>query len=198
MRSLLYGYLRDAYRDVKLFSVNRQRLYERVLAMATQGEWRPVVELLRDAIAEHTGIRDYIAGEKVLQGFLAAYLNLSQLYLFHSEMELNKGHADIVLEPFTARYPALADRYGYVIELKYLKRSALPAGAAAAHDAPPPAVAALLADARAQLRQYLADTHLRARHPSVRFIGLALVFHGWELVATEAVEADSGETVTVG
>ena len=198
VRSLLYGYLRDAYRDVKLFSVNRQRLYERVLAMATQGEWRPVVELLRDAIAEHTGIRDYIAGEKVLQGFLAAYLSLSQLYLFHSEMELNKGHADIVLEPFTARYPALADRYGYVIELKYLKRSALPAGAAAAHDAPPPAVAALLADARAQLRQYLADTHLRARHPSVRFIGLALVFHGWELVATEAVEADSGEMVTVG
>ena len=198
VRSLLYGYLRDAYRDVKLFSVNRQRLYERVLAMATQGEWRPVVELLRDAIAEHTGIRDYIAGEKVLQGFLAAYLNLSQLYLFHSEMELNKGHADIVLEPFTARYPALADRYGYVIELKYLKRGALPAGAAAAHDAPPPAVAALLADARAQLRQYLADTHLRARHPSVRFIGLALVFHGWELVATEAVEVDSGEMVTVG
>ena len=198
VRSLLYGYLRDAYRDVKLFSVNRQRLYERVLAMATQGEWRPVVELLRDAIAEHTGIRDYIAGEKVLQGFLAAYLSLSQLYLFHSEMELNKGHADIVLEPFTARYPALADRYGYVIELKYLKRGALPAVAAAAHDAPPPAVAALLADARAQLRQYLADTHLRARHPSVRFIGLALVFHGWELVATEAVEADSGETVTVG
>jgi len=36
-------------------------------------------------IAEQTGIRDYIAGEKVLQGFLAAHQNLSQLYalVFH-------------------------------------------------------------------------------------------------------------------
>ena len=238
VKQLIYGYLRDAYRDVGVFSVNQQRLYERVLAMAAQGAWRPVVEFLASAIAEQTGIRDYIAGEKVLQGFLAAYLSLSQLYLFHSEMELNKGHADIVLEPFTARYPALG--YGYVIELKYVKRSERPpargAGLAdvsvgvasgdgavaeavgtegrardaeetqetdlgARSDLParamegraPPAAAALLNKARGQLRQYLGDVGLRARHPTVRFIGLALVFHGWELVAAEAVETDAGE-----
>ena len=199
VHQLIYGYLRDAYRDVGVFRVDQQRLYERVLAMATKGEWRPVVEYLRDAIAEQTGIRDYIAGEKVLQGFLAAYLNMSQLYLFHSEMELNKGYADIVLEPFTARYPALRDRYGYIIELKYLKRGALPETdtAQTGEGSPPPTVAARLAEARAQLRQYLADAALRARHPEVRFIGLALVFHGWELVDAEAVEADPGETAPV-
>jgi len=30
---------------------------------------------------------------------------------------------------------------------------------------------------------------LAAQYPSVRFIGIALVFDGWELVACEAVEA---------
>ena len=39
-----------------------------------------------------------------------------------------------------------------------------------------------------QLRGYLADPRLRRRYPSVRHIGLAVVFHGWEMIAYEAVE----------
>ena len=65
------------------------------------------------------------AGEKVLQGFLAAYFGLAQFFLLRSEVELAKGYADLVLEPFTARYPDMS--YGYVIELKYIQRSARPA-----------------------------------------------------------------------
>ena len=42
-----------------------------------------------------------------------------------SEVELAKGYADLVLELFTARYPDIG--YGYVIELKYRKRSERPA-----------------------------------------------------------------------
>ena len=98
-------------------------------------------------------------------------------------MELGKGYADLVLEPFAARYPDIG--YGYVIELKYLKRGELPADEPVA----PTASAALLDAARTQLRRYLTDAGLQARHPSVRFIGLTLVFHGWELVAAEALES---------
>ena len=87
IRQLLYGYLREAYRDVELFSVNQHRLTILLSRMAFDGEWRPVVELLRDAIAEQTGIRDYIAGEKVLQGFLAAYFGLSASLIVRSEVE---------------------------------------------------------------------------------------------------------------
>ena len=235
IRQLLYGYLREAYRDVELFSVNQHRLTILLSRMAFDGEWRPVVELLRDAIAEQTGIRDYIAGEKVLQGFLAAYFGLTASLIVRSEVELAKGYADLVLEPFTARYPDIG--YGYVIELKYLKRGARPetgeatpaqgaplpdpqasrphhrqagetpaypgkepappAGAVTGEASLPAAVAARLDQARKQLRQYLAEAALRARYPSVRLIGLALVFHGWELVAAEAVEADPGETAPV-
>ncbi len=198
VRQLLYGHMRDAYDDADLFSVDPHRLLVELSRMAFQGEWRPVVRLLGDAIAAQTGIRDYIAGEKVLQGFLAAYLGLTQFFLLRSEVELGKGYADLVIEPFTARYPEL--RYGYVVELKYLRRQEAEAvgdgGAGSRTDAqeadptdPPPSVAQPLGAARAQLRRYLSDPRLRSRRPGVRFIGLALVFHGWELVASEAVEA---------
>ena len=102
--------------------------------MACRGAWRPVLEFLAAAIRRQTGIRDYIAGEKVIQGFLAAYLGATDHFVFHTERELGgttgrrrsgnlpQGYADICLEPFLVRFGDM--RHGYVIELKYLKRSA--------------------------------------------------------------------------
>ena len=102
--------------------------------MACRGAWRPVLEFLAAAIRRQTGIRDYIAGEKVIQGFLAAYLGATDHFVFHTERELEgttgrrrsgnlpQGYADICLEPFLVRFADM--RHGYVIELKYLKRSA--------------------------------------------------------------------------
>ena len=73
------------------------------------------------------------------------------------------------------RHPDMG--YGYLIEFKYLKRGEKldPARAADAGR-----------QALDQLRGYLADASLQ-RHPGVRHTGLALVFHGWELVWSEAV-----------
>ena len=177
VKRLMYGFLRDGYRDVKVFSVNLFRFEQLLMRMANEGEWRPVFEFLSEAIARQTGIRDYIAGEKVIQGFLAAYLSVTDFYEFRSEAELGKGHADIALEPLVAAFPHL--RYGYLIELKYLKRGE--SGAAAG-------VAAAAAEAAAQLRRYLADQRLARQYPGVRFTGLTLVFHGWEMVFCDAVE----------
>ena len=42
-------------------------------------------------------------------------------FVIHTERELNKGCADLYLEPFVAQYPDIG--YGYVVEVKYLKRS---------------------------------------------------------------------------
>ena len=126
--------------------------------------------------AAQTGIRDYIAGEKVVQGFLAAYLSMSDYYVFRSEAELGKGHADIALEPLVARYPHL--RRGWLIELKYLRRG---------EAADTGGVAAAAGTASAQLERYLADERLARQFPGVRFTGLAVVFHGWEMVFRDAV-----------
>ena len=59
MRRRLYGYLRDAYDDVGVLSVDMLSLADAVWRMAFKGEWRPMFEFLGNAIAEQTGIRDY-------------------------------------------------------------------------------------------------------------------------------------------
>ena len=178
VRRLLYAHLRDGWKDASAFSADVYEFSNLVVAMAYEGAWRPVVDYLANAIATQTGIRDYIDGERVAHAFLAAHFSIVGHFLIHSERELNKGYADLHLEPFLARYPDIP--YGYVIELKYLKR---------AQAADTAVVSERLERAKEQLRQYLDDEGLRKRQPSVRHVGLALVFHGWELVASDAVDA---------
>ena len=189
VKRLMYGYLRDGYRDVEVFRISLFRFEQLLMRMANEGEWRPVLDFLSEAIARQTGIRDYIGGEKVIQGFLAAFLSVADYYVFRSEAELGKGHADIALEPLVARYPHL--QRGYLIELKYLnrrgrlQRSERPQRSASADDA---GVAAAVREATAQLERYLADQRLARQFPGVRFIGLIVVFHGWELVFCDEVQ----------
>ncbi|MCE2449147.1 MAG: PD-(D/E)XK nuclease domain-containing protein, partial [Candidatus Latescibacteria bacterium] len=121
VKRLMYGYLRDAYDDVGVFSVDVYTFSRLMRQMAYEGAWQPVLDFLRDALAEQTGIRDYMDGEKVIHGFVAAHLSMIDQFMLHSEYELNKGFADLYLEPFVAQYSDM--RYGYVLELKYLKRS---------------------------------------------------------------------------
>ena len=182
VKRLMYGYLRDAYDDVGIFSVDVYTFARLMRQMAFYGEWQPVLDALRHALAEQTGIRDYMDGEKIIHGFVAAYLSLVDQFLLHSEYELNKGYADLYLEPFLAQYPDV--QFGYVLELKYLKRSESLAESLLADK---------VAEAVHQVRGYLADSSLRRRYPSVRHIGLAVVFHGWEMVAYEVVEDDAAE-----
>ena len=176
VKRLMYSYLRDAYRDVEVFSVDVYTFSRLMRQMAYEGAWRPALDFLRAALAEQTGIRDYMDGEKVIHGFVAAHFSMVDQFLLHSEYELNKGYADLYLEPFLAQYADIG--YGYVVELKYVKRS---------ESLDESGVAAKLRQAVLQLRGYLADSSLQHRYPSVRHIGLAAVFHGWELVAYEAV-----------
>ena len=78
VRHLMYGFLRDAYEDMDLFLLDAFELGPLLKAMALRGEWAPVFDKIAGRIERFTGIRDYIAGEKVLQGFLAAYLSLGE------------------------------------------------------------------------------------------------------------------------
>ena len=180
VRRLMYGYLRDGYRDVGVFSVDLYAFRRLVHEMAFRGSWRPVLEFLSEAIASQTSIRDYIDGEKVIQGFLAAYLGATEHFVFHTERELGHGYADICLEPHLQRYTGM--RHGYLIELKYLKRG---------EPATEARVAAAAREAGDQLQRYLADQRLARQYPTIRFTGLALVFHGWQLVHADAIPAAS-------
>ena len=72
------------------------------------------------------------------------------------------GHADISLEPLLARYPHL--RRGYLIELKYLKRSERFQRSEPAAET---GVVAAVGEATAQLERYLADERLARQIPGV-------------------------------
>lgn len=172
----MYRILRDAYDEAGVLSVDLYEFGKLVHEMAYRGAWRPVFEHLAAAVARHAGIRDHMDGEKMAQGFLAAYLAATNYFLFHSEHELGGGYADIFLGPNAVAHPEAG--HGYVLELKYLKRSENAER-----------IGSLGREAVAQLKRYLDDNTLRQRRPGVRFIGLALVYHGWELALAEAVEA---------
>ena len=49
-------------------------------------------------------------------------------------------------------------------------------------------VEATVGEANAQLKRYLADDRLARQFPGVRFIGLIVVFHGWELAFCDEVQ----------
>ena len=134
VRKLLYGFLRDAYEDVQVFSVDPAEFAGLTQRMALEGDWRPAIERLSAAVAEQTGVRDYLQGEKMVQGFVAAYLSPSRYFVFHTEMELAKGYADLVLEPGPAQAPG--KRYGYVV---FCGWELLHAAEAAADGPAPPA-----------------------------------------------------------
>ena len=179
VRQLLYGHLRDAFRDVGVFQPDFVALDRLTRRMAQHGEWRPFIDALGQAVREHTGIRDYLHGEKVVQTFLAAYLSIAGYFVLRTEVELGKGYADLVAVPLTARFPGM--RSGFVIELKYLGRAARDESR----------ISALGGQAESQLRTYLADERLRQLHPDIAFTGLALVFRGWELAYAAEVTAGS-------
>ena len=176
VRQLLYGHLRGAYGDTGVFKPDILEFQRLTREMARHGEWRPFIDALAQGVREHTGIRDYLQGEKVVQSFLAAYLSVAGYFVLHTEFELAKGYADLVAVPLTAWFSAM--RHGYVIELKYLGRTVDESR-----------IATLGEQAEAQLRGYLADGRLQEAHPDIAFTGLALVFRGWELVYAAEVTA---------
>lgn len=172
VRQLMYSYLREGYEDVNVFSLDLWRLAGLIRAMAYQGDWEPVFRFLAAEVDKQTSIRDYLTGEKVVQTFLLAYLNVTDYYLTRTEEEMGKGFADLYLEPFWQKYPEV--RYGYLMELKYVPRSEW--SEARGHQE--------LEAAQTQLRQYAGDP--RTQH-SQRLICVALVFCGWELKIAQAI-----------
>ncbi len=102
---------------------------------------------------------------------LLFYLGLSDLYIIHREKELSKGFADIVMEPFLARYKGV--RYSYVFEIKYIK-AGMKAGDAR--------VQSLIDKAEKQLRNYSLDEKFRKKIEKTTLIKAALIFSGHELI----------------
>jgi hypothetical protein len=127
----------------------------------------------------HFGARKnkIITGEKSIQAFLNVYLGLSQLYIIHAEKELDKGYADIVMEPFLARYEGI--KYSYLLEIKYLNAGIKPVDGR---------IQQLRTGAEDQLKHYSIDKKFKKTIGKTTLIKLVLLFSGHELVYLGKVE----------
>ena len=175
VRQLMYGYLRDAYDEVGVFRPSTYEIADRLNKMAYRGEWRGFFDYLAEEIGRQASVRDFLQGEKMIQGFLLAWLNLSPYFQVFSEAEQAGGFVDLYLAPFYFRYPDM--RHAYLIELKYLSR---------AEDSPARREH-LLAEARAQLRRYAGDARVYSQLGEAQLHPILLLYCGWELVHREAV-----------
>jgi hypothetical protein len=176
---LYFDYIKETYAETGIFNLDIVKYSKMMKEMAFDGKWQPLVEYLSERMAASMGLRDLITGEKSIQAFLNVYLGLSNLYLIHSEKEINKGFADIVMEPFLLQYPAI--KYAYLVEIKYLnaasgktKKTLLPG----LEDR----IKKLREEAESQLKRYSLDEKFQKTIGQTTLIKLVLVFCGHRLV----------------
>ncbi|MCP4155704.1 MAG: hypothetical protein GY757_48715 [bacterium] len=179
IKRLYFDYIDEAYRETGVFSLDLDRYAGLMSDMAYDGAWRPLLEFITQQIKESLALRDLIAGEKAVQASLYVYLGLSDLFVVHSEKELNKGYADLVMVPLTAKYPGL--NTVFLLELKYVK-----AGTGKGD----PKIKQLVTEAEEQLENYAGDKKFLKTIGSAKVIKLVLIFSGHEAVYIDEAEAE--------
>ena len=73
VRKQYYSYLLENYQQT---DVNISNLRDTFDAMAFDGQWREGLQYMADCYARQSSVRDSIEGERNIQGFFLAYLNL--------------------------------------------------------------------------------------------------------------------------
>lgn len=162
LKKLLSEFIDYAYEEFEDNSMNVGRLNDYLAQLAINKDLQ-VFEYIAQVIKQSSSIRDYIDGENFVKAYLMAYLNLNHFYELKSEVESNKGYIDILLDPIQEEVP-----YGVIIELKYIKRG----------EFNEKLLQTQITQAKEQLVQY---------DLGERYIKIALVFKGWELMFCEIV-----------
>ena len=147
IRVIIWEFIQKAFVDVYELKINQDYLKRAFKNMALDGDWKPALQYIIDKFYEAVSIRDFVFHEEGLKTFFLAWLNLTNLFGVYSEKELNQGFADICLEP-ERRFGDYV-KYGYIIELKYLKSEFLKSKKKAE-----PEIKRAIETATAQLNQY--------------------------------------------
>ncbi|MCP5047923.1 MAG: AAA family ATPase [bacterium] len=171
IRRLYYDYIENAYKETGVFSLDLSRYAQLMSDMAYDGAWRPLITFITGRMKESLALRDLMTGEKAVQTFLNVYLGLSNLFIVYPEKEMNKGYADLLLVPYTAKYPEL--NYSFLLEIKYEKSGLT---------AEDPKLPQLVRDAKRQIKQYEKDKKFAKAMGRTQLIKLILVFSGHEEV----------------
>jgi len=174
VKQLYYDYIKETYKETQLFSLDFENFSKAMEEMAFAGRWLSLIDYLAQRMESSIGLRDLINREKAVQAFLNVYLGLSPLYIVHSEKELNKGFADLVLEPFLARFPAI--KYSFLIEIKYLKADSFK------KKFDEEKIKKIREEAESQLKKYSLDEKFQKTIGKTNLIKLVLIFCGHRLI----------------
>jgi Predicted AAA-ATPase/PD-(D/E)XK nuclease superfamily len=171
VKHLYYDYIENTYKETGIFSIDLSDYEELMNSMAFKGTWHPLIEFITDRMKESLALRDLITGEKAVQTFLNVYLGLSDLFIVHSEKEMNKGYADLLLEPYQAKYPEL--KHSFLLELKFEKAGLSPEDKA---------IPQIVIEAEKQVKTYALDKKYIKAIGNTELIKLVLIFSGHEAV----------------
>ena len=177
IKTFYSNYILSAYEETKIFRISLYKFANLMNDMAYKGEWKELFNFLSEQIKEQTKIRDYISGEHMIKGFLLAYLNIPNEYTVTSELELNKGYADLWLEPFTIQHKEMP--FSYLIEIKYLKRQTEKVSTKIKEK--------LVAEATIQLQKYAQDPYILKTQANTKVRKLVLIYNAWELIHIEEI-----------
>ena len=117
VRKQYYDYLLELI-DARAY-ISNNKLTDYYFDMAYDGKWREALQYMADAYEQVSSVRDSIEGERNLQGFFMAYLNLNAYYYTAPELELNHGYCDFFLLPDLTHYET---KHSYILELKLVPK----------------------------------------------------------------------------
>ena len=172
VRIQYYHYMLDEYQTINALPISDLR--NAFDGAALDGDWQPLISFICKAYHDTTAVRQLIEGERNLQGFMNAYLTLTNYYLVAPEMEFSHGYCDFFLLPNYAVYPMV--RHSYILELKYLKADATDAEADRQWS-----------EAREQIKTYAADKKLQSMLHGTLLHPIVVQIKGYDLVRFEEV-----------
>ena len=172
VRLQYYQYLLEEYSSIH--SVDISGLDDYFDQAALDGNWQPLLAFICKAYHDTTAVRQLIEGERNLQGFMNAYLTLTNYYLVAPEMEFSHGYCDFFLLPNYTVYPMVA--HSYILELKYLKTDATEAEATMQWT-----------DAVAQIKTYATDRKLQSMLHGTQLHLIVVQIKGYDVVKMEEI-----------
>ena len=180
VRKQYYDYLKEMFEEKS--PIDTSKLDDCFYDMAYEGKWQEGLTFLAESYAKVSSVRDGIEGERNIQGFFMAYLNLCNYYITAPELELNHGFCDFFLLPNLAHY---AVKHSYIIELKVLPKKDF---SALCEDRRTTKAEAQWNEAVAQIHRYAEAPRVKALRQDTLLHKIVMQFEGWELKKIEEVE----------
>lgn len=172
VRMQYYNYILKQYAQYKIVNVNKLQIA--FVKMSLDGLWQEPLQYMANCYKQLSSVRDYIEGERNIQGFFLAYLSLNDYYITAPEIELNHGYCDFFLLPNMTHYQA---NHSYILELKYISKSEYSEEKADKQ----------WAEAVEQINGYAVAQRVEALRQGTQMHKIIMQFCGWELMKMEEI-----------